>query len=391
MFTQNKKFVVLCFLFAIFLLPATLQAGPIANTFTWIRETPNIRKHSRVICSEVRGLYRQRASIQRLADGSQTLVEAYEGIRDRSASRNIPQLLTIARGIAQVLAAYGELAPAAEQMYRNSQPSLQYFSGLANKTSRVRAGNREIVTPVFTDRRINGLSRSAGLSNVWKGIKKKPLNIFRWGRIRDDYRLGRSEAKYILKATQTAFEGSQYYFAVRENVRRLQEIKREIDDILGGDLGALIKIGATMGNVLDAASTVGELADIATEAPKRLGKRFDELSEAQEEYARIARDYNRKYEPDDAGTWMWRTSSSPAPSRMPSTTSRARDTTPVHTGSAVDTGNDLQQAMSLYQQTYEDYIALSQAPNVSPEHLQQALVRLQQARQNVENIRQQAR
>lgn len=361
-----------------------VSAGVFSDAMNWAKDSANIRQHSRVITGEVKTLYRERKSIQNFAEGTQTLVQAYQAIKDKNSKTSIPQLLQIARGITQVVTEYQNLAPKAERMYRNSQPSLSYFSNLADETSVIQAGKKRIVSKTFSNKRLNKLAGSAGWSRVFGTIKENPLNLFKWGKLRDEHKMGKVEAQYSLKCAQIAFEGASYFFAAREHMNQLLTIQTEIEGILGGNMASILNMGGTVNKIQSVGSTVDELANLAESAPLHMARRFAELIAIQQNYVATSQEYNRKYNPAVATRPQSRVQTPPIRSTIP-----ARQPAPQSGQSRSGSATSLQQAMATYQKAYENYVSISQSSNATQAQVEHAVAQLQRARSQVEQLRQQ--
>ncbi len=371
--------LILCLLFT----AQVAQAGVLADIKLWFNEKANIVQHSRAISSEVKTLYRERKSIQNFAEGANSLVNAYKAISNKRAKASFPQLLEIARAITNVVKGYQNLAPKAEAMYKRAQPSMKYFSELADSTTTIQTAKNRIKVKGFSDGRLNSLAGANGWGRVFSTIKENPLNIFKWGRLKDEYQMGKIEAQYPLKCAQIAFEATAYYAAAKQSVNELLGIKSEIDGILGGNLEAILNIGGTVNKINSIGGSVEALGDLAEKGAATMGKRFDELLDVQEEYVAALRRYNDKYNErnQSANTGSY-TASSPQSSQT---------TSVVNSGNSSGANVNLQKAMQIYQQAYETYIRVSQSGQASQAELNRAIANLQQAKKQVEQAKAQAR
>lgn len=372
--------LMLCLLFT----AQVAKAGVLADIKLWFNEKANIVQHSRAISSEVKTLYRERKSIQNFAEGANSLVNAYKAISNKRAKASFPQLLEIARAITNVVKGYQNLAPKAEAMYKRAQPSMKYFAELADSTTTIQTAKNRIKVKGFSDSRLNSLAGANGWGRVFSTIKENPLNIFKWGRLKDEYQMGKIEAQYPLKCAQIAFEATAYYAAAKQSVNELLGIKSEIDGILGGNLEAILNIGGTVNKINSIGGSVEALGDLAEKGAATMGKRFDELLDVQEEYVAALRRYNDKYnERNQSVNTGSYTASSPQSSQT---------TSVVNSGSnSSGTNVSLQRAMQIYQQAYETYIRVSQGGQASQAELNRAITNLQQAKRQVEQAKAQAR
>ena len=100
-------------------------------------------------------------------------------------------MLDIAKSISLVVSEFKNLAPKAEAMYRNAQPSMKYFSQLADQTETIQTNKNKILVKSFSDGRLENLPLN-GWSRVL--IRLNPtLSIFQMGSLQDEYKLGRSK------------------------------------------------------------------------------------------------------------------------------------------------------------------------------------------------------
>jgi len=236
-------------LFAIIFTVSDVQAGVFSDIKLWVSEQANIRQHSKNITSEVKTLYRERKSIQRFAEGASNLIKVYQSIRNKNLKSNFPQLLDIARSISQVVTEFSNLAPKAEAMYKKAQPSMKYFAELADQTQTIQTVKKKIVVKTFSENRLMSLAGANGWNRVFDAVKENPINIFKWGRLSDEYKLGKIEGQYPLKCAQIAFEASGFYFAAKESMQDLLGIQSEIKGILGGDLNSILNLGNTVNKI----------------------------------------------------------------------------------------------------------------------------------------------
>jgi len=370
----------------IFLSSLPAEAGLFSDARMWISEQANIRQHSRVIAGEVKTLYRERKSIQRFAEGASGLVRAYQSIRNKNLKSDFPKLLEIARSISLVLNEYKNLAPKAEQMYRQAQPSMKYFSEMADKTETIQTARKRIVVKTFSEGRLESLAGANGWSRVWGTVKENPVNAFRWGRLSDEYKLGKIEGLYPLKCAQIAFEATGYFVAARESVQDLLGIQKEIEGIMGGNLSAILNAGSTINKIQNAGGSVEALGDLASRSTQRLNTRLDELVKIQDQYVAANRSYNEKYTRNQSAD-------RPVSATNPAYTPNASANNPVTTSAPAATSNNIsmQRAMANYQKAYEAYLAATGNSNTSPQLVRKAADDLQKAKQQVEQAKAQNR
>lgn len=376
-------FLIAFFVLSFSALPA--DAGVISDARMWVSEQANIRQHSRVIAAEVKTLYRERKSVQRFAEGASGLVRAYQSIKNKNLRADFPKLLDIAKSISLVLSEYKNLAPKAEKMYRQAQPSMQYFSQLADKTETIQTAKKRIVVKTFSEGRLESLAGANGWNRVWDTVKENPINIFRWGRLSDEYKLGKIEGQYPLKCAQIAFEATGYFVAARESVQDLLGIQKEIEGIIGGNLNAILNAGSTINKIQNAGSSVEGLGDLAQRSARHMNTRLDELVKIQDQYVAANKSYNEKYAKNQSAERPISTNSTYTPN--------ASANTPITTAAPATTGSNvnLQKAMAEYQKAYEAYLAITGNSNASQQQVKKAAEDLQKAKQQVERAKTQNR
>lgn len=383
---RNNVLKVILLVFYLLFIVQLVHAGILADINMWANEKANIFRHSRIIKREVKNLYHERESIQRFAQSVNYLINAYKGISNKRAKSSIPLLLEIAHAITVVVQEYQNLAPKAEAMYKRVQPSLKYLATLDESKITIETGFGyiDIKGLTISDKRLNKLARANGWNRVFSSIKENPLNLFRWGRLIDEYKLGKIEAQYPLKCAQIAFEATAYYKAIKHSIAELIGIKNEIDGILGGNLGAILNIGGTINNISKAGNSILPLGVLLEKGTATISKRFNELLDIQEKYVHTLQQYKHKYNKHDQ--WIYTNTYSASAPKHSHTTSM------VTSGLNSSGGNiSLQKAMQLYQQAYENYIRISQSGNVSQAELNQAIANLQYAKKLVEQSKAQAK
>ncbi|MGM0600190.1 MAG: hypothetical protein ACQETH_10290 [Candidatus Rifleibacteriota bacterium] len=366
------------------------QAGAFSDIQLWFKERVEIRQHSKSITNEVKQLYSERNSIKNFAEGASTLVQSYRGITRKNAKANIPELIKIARAISQVVKGYQRLAPKAERMYKRARPSMKYFSELADETTTIQAARKRIRVKSFSNSRLNKLAGAHGWGKVFSSIKENPLNIFRWGRLRDEYKMGKVEAKLPLKCAQIAFDATAYFAAARESVNELLGIQQEIEGIMGGNLEAILNVGNTVESIKNSGNSIEAIGDLAENGTQLLNKRFIELVKVQQEYVKTTNSYNRKYKKEEQKDNSDRvaTTGSSNNNYEPQASERPVNTTGGING--IESVN-LQKAMEVYQEAYTNYIKISQNQNADNAEVQQAINDLRRAKQLVNQVKSQAR
>lgn len=392
-------------LFALLLLamlfsPQSAQAGVFSDVKLWTSEQANIRQHSKVITSEVKALYRERKSIQRFAEGASGLVKAYQSIKNKNLKSNFPKLLELAKSISMVVSEFSNLAPKAEAMYKKAQPSMHYFSELADQTQTIQTAKKKIIVKTFSDKRLMSLAGASGWDRVFSSVKENPLNVFRWGKLSDEYKLGKIEGQYPLKCAQIAFEASGYYFAARESMQDLLGIQNEIQGIMDGDLSSILNLGSTVNKIQNSGNTIESLGGLAEQGTQKLSMRMTELVQIQEEYVAANKAYNQKYNKSNTSASTAVTSAASSRTSSPATSSRpSNSTTGAYSPNSRASGSSagvaaknvptvsLQQAMTNYQKAYEAYIKIAQTGNASQAEVNKAIERLSIARKQVEQAK----
>ena len=385
MIIRNNLKAMLVILVLAFIMPAIqADAGFFGDIKLWYNQKSEINKHSRVISSEVKTLYRERKSIQRFSEGASGLIRAYRAISNKSSRASLPQLLDIAKSISLVVSEFKNLAPKAEAMYNNARPSMKYFSQLADQTETIQTNKNKILVKSFSDGRLNKLAGANGWSRVFDSIKSEPLNLFRWGRLQDEYKLGKVEAQYPLKCAQIAFEASAYYFAARDSVQELLGIQKEIEGILGGDLGAILNVAGTVNKIQNSGQSIEALGELAETGALRIGKRFDELLKVQDDYVAINKSYNEKYNKTPAAGGSGSTTVSAGGTTARQNTTSAAPSTGNTSGSAAVS---LERAMANYQKAYQAYVEISQRGDASQDEVNRAINVLNTAKRQVEQAK----
>lgn len=381
----NLKALLFTTLFIIMLATQSASAGIFADVKMWVSEQANIREHTRTIATEVKALYRERKSIQRFAEGSSGLIRAYQAIRTKGSRINLPAMLDIAKSISLVLSEYKNIAPKAEAMYKKAQPSMSYFSKMADKTETIQTAKKKFLVKTFSEGRLESLAGANGWNRVFDTVKENPLNLFKWGRLSDEYKLGKVEGQYPLKCAQIAFEASGFFFAAKESVQDLLGIQKEIDGIMGGNLSSILNLGSTIDKVQNIGGSVDSLGALAEKGTQHLNTRLDELVKIQDQYVAANKAYNEKY--NKSGTTPSTVASAPSASYTPAT----NNTTSATTGSVNVPAVSLQKAMENYQKAYEAYAKISQSGNASQAQVNRAVENLRIAKQQVEQAKARSR
>ena len=261
---------------------------------------------------------------------------------------------------------------------------MKYFSQLADQTETIQTNKNKILVKSFSDGRLNKLAGANGWSRVFDSIKSEPLNLFRWGRLQDEYKLGKVEAQYPLKCAQIAFEASAYYFAARDSVQELLGIQKEIEGILGGDLGAILNVAGTVNKIQNSGQSIEALGELAETGALRIGKRFDELLKVQDDYVAINKSYNEKYNKTPAAGGSGSTTVSAGGTTARQNTTSAAPSTGNTSGSAAVS---LERAMANYQKAYQAYVEISQRGDASQDEVNRAINVLNTAKRQVEQAK----
>lgn len=379
------KFGLKAIVFLLVLAALTITQQTDASLFSdiklWYSEKAEINKHSRIIGNEVKTLYRERKAIQNFSEGTAGLVKAYQAIKNKQQKTSLPQLLDIARSITQAVSAFNSLAPKIEAMYTNAQPSMSYFSELTDKTETIQTSKQKILVKTFSDNRLNKLAGSNGWNRVFSSIKSDPLNIFRWGKLSDEYKLGKIEAQYPLKCAQIAFEATAYYTAAKNSIQELLSIQKEIKGIVGGDLSAILNMAGTIEKIQNSGNSIESLGELAEKGANSLTGRFSELLKIQETYVAANKAYNEKYNKSDGQTSTATTSA---------TTSQNQKTISSTTPTSNTSGSSnitLKKAMENYQKAYEAYVEIYQKSGFTQAELNKAMSDLQNAKKQLEQAK----
>ncbi len=378
-YEKNRRFFPVLTSFLVILLSGGVaSAGFFGDVGTYMKERSQIKAHTKNIALGVRELYKDRKSVSSFAQSAAALVGSYKQIRDKKA--NISKLLDIAKNISTLVKEYQNLAPKAEKLYNQCQPDLEYFYNLKDEKDQTIAFSADPGKkyPFYTvsENRIGKLSGAWGWGRVWDSVKENPLNVFRWGKLKDEYQYGKAEAKYALKCAQVAYEATSYFNIAKKSIQELLGIKSEIDGILGGDLEALLQINSTAERIKGSGTSIEVLGEVATKAANGIGKRFDELNDAQNKFVEVHKAYQQKY----GGNATAKTADS---SSAPSVSIPQSQGATVSGGSSSGSKPDLNVAMEAYQKAYQVYTKLV-SQGASQDQIKKALDNLQKSRERVE-------
>ncbi|HOI92347.1 MAG TPA: hypothetical protein PLK28_17735, partial [Candidatus Rifleibacterium sp.] len=169
------------------------------------------------------------------------------------------------------------------------------------------------------------------------------------------------------------------------SVQELLGIQKEIEGILGGDLGAILNVAGTVNKIQNSGQSIEALGELAETGALRIGKRFDELLKVQEDYVAINKSYNDKYNktPSASGSSGSTTVSASGTTARQSTTSAAPSTGNTSGSAAVS----LERAMANYQKAYQAYVEISQRGDASQNEVNKAINELNAAKRQVEQAK----
>lgn len=355
-------------------------AGIIDNAKFVMNNGAEMVSHSRNVTSGVRELYRERQSVRNFIDSAATLIHAYKGL-SAQRSTDIPQILKIAYAIDTLVREYNYIAPKAKSVFTKIKPDLNFFESM-QEVKNVNLGDNtsKLQIKTISDSTLGNLSGLAGWSRVWDTIKDKPSNIFRWGRLSDEYKLGKAEGGLALKACQIAMEGMSYYDEAGKSLSQLLDIRKQINGIVSGDLASILNVGSTVNSIQNAGTSVDRLSKLIDSATPRFNQRFNELNAAQNAYLKAHQAYQAKY-----GVTVGKT----ATPTTTAPTTVTRTTSAQATGSAASTGTagDVKSAMTAYQKAYQEYTACVQNSQSTQEQIQTAIANLRTARDQYERAK----
>ncbi|HOY68455.1 MAG TPA: hypothetical protein PLP29_16365 [Candidatus Ozemobacteraceae bacterium] len=335
--------------------------------------------HSRNITSGVRELYRERQSVRSFIESAATLIKAYRSL-SANKSANIPQIIEIAGAIDTLVREYNNVGPKASAVFGRIKPDLKFFESMQEvKNVQVGRQGESLQIRTIPDGSVGKLAGLSGWSRVFDAIKEKPSNLFRWGRLRDEYSLGKAEGQLALKACQIAMEGMSYYDEANRSLTELLDIRKQINGIMGGNLTAILNAGTTINKIQSAGGSVERLSGLIESATPRFNQRFAELATAQDAYLKIHQVYRQKYNPQPVTTTGSTAATTSATSAAPRTGAAA--------GPAATTGTDLRTAMAAYQKAYQEYTACAQDSNVTQQQVDTALRNLRAARDEYERAK----
>lgn len=356
-------------------------AGIIDNAKFVMNNGAEMVSHSRNVTTGVRELYRERQSVRNFIDSAATLIQAYKGL-SAQRSTDIPQILKIASAIDTLVREYSYIAPKAKSVFTKIKPDLKYFESMQEvKSVNLGDNTSKLQIKTISDSTLGNLSSLAGWSRIWDSIKSKPTNIFRWGRLSDEYKLGKAEGGLALKACQIALEGMSYYDEADKSLSQLLDIRKQINGIVSGDLSAILNISSTIDSIQGAGGSVDRLSKLINSATPRFNQRFNELNAAQDAYLKAHQAYQAKY-----GVTVGKTASTAT--ATPTTTARTSTVqTAATSASSGSAAVDIQSAMAAYQKAYQEYTACVQNSQSTQEQIQAAIEKLRTSRDRYEHAK----
>ncbi len=336
-----------------------------------------VAQHTKNVANCVKDLWRERKAISALNDSAMALVRAYHTAKQKG-KLGINELLSVAQNAVSLINSYQRVAPVVEPVYNRMQPDLQYFSQMSSDFGDPNAVTNTFPPQTISDGRIKALSGSVGWARVWSTVADNPINIFKWGKLADEYKMGKAEGAYSLKCAQIAFEAAGFIKLTKGCLNDLMSVKNDIDGILAGNLNSILNL-PTMGNrLMGATGNVDKMSEAINKAPTHFNNRFNELGSLQNDYVNVYKNYQQKYGTAQvAAQASSGTSSTVARPAMPATAPQANQ------------GNwlNLQQATAEYAKAYREYLAAMDNPNTPPEILQVMVNKLNQAQRQVEAAR----
>ncbi len=361
-------------------LTASAQAAGIIDNAKFVMNNgAAMVSHSRNVTSGVRELYRERQSVRSFIESASTLIQAYRGFA-ANKSANIPQLVQIASAIDTLVREYNNVGPKASAVFNKIKPDLKFFESMQEvKAVSLGENKAQLQLKTIPDGTIGGLSGLSGWARVLDSVKSKPSNLFRWGKLSDEYKLGKAEGQFALKACQIALEGMSYYDEASRSLTQLLDIRNQISGIVSGDLSALLNAGSTINKIQSAGGTAEHLSALLESATPRFSKRFEELGAAQDAYLKAHQAYQLKY---GSGTGNTATTATSNPAETATT---AKSTTPRPP--TANAGIDVNAAMTAYQKAYQEYTSCVQNQGASQQEIDAAVLKLRKAREQFDRAK----
>lgn len=384
---MNKRFIgstlkaSLLIIAVIFAFSAVAQAGMIDNAKFVMNNGAELVTHSRNITSGVRDLYRERQSVRNFIESASTLMQAYRGLSAKK-STDIAQILKIGSAIDTLVREYNYVAPKAKAVFTKIKPDMKFFESMQEvKNVSIGQNSPKLQLKTISDGTLDNLSGLAGWSRIWDSVKTKPSNIFRWGRLSDEYSLGKSEGQLALKACQIAMEGISYFDEADKSLRALLDIRKQINGIMSGDLSSILNVSSTINSIQSAGGSVERLSSLLESATPRFNQRFTELGNAQDAYLKAHQAYQLKY-----GVKVGKTASTATTTPTTSTRSTSAQSTTTTT-SASSSAGDIKTTMTAYQKAYQEYTACVQNQQSTQQEIESAIAKLRTARDRYERAK----
>lgn len=389
--------VVLCWFGSI----QTASAGILGDAKKWYDDRQAFNAHATNVANAVREVYRERTTLTSFTNSALGLIQNYKAAK-AAGSINLSQLINMAPQLLSLADGYQKLQPKVQSVYNRITPDIAYFNQFRGTE------NQGTEVPTLSEAKIGGMARTAGVARIWSAIKDKPTNIFRWGRLADEYRYGRDTTAYGLKGVQIAMEFYNAYATSQSAFQELLGIKNEIQQMTQGNLGALLNVGGTLQKINSADGSIKKIENLLNTAPKHFDQRFTELGQYQTNYLNTFKAYSQKYG-DPEGR---RLASSPvpgassplpgqsgntgatAPSGTVSTSSGNSDSSAWRTPPIVGDGTitiSLPDAMKKYQDLYKDYMKLITDPSATDKQRRDSAKQLQDAYKTLQQLKSQVR
>jgi hypothetical protein len=367
----GKKNIVWVLVWGIlFLTGVQLEAWSFSEFFSNQKE---MFDRSRRVSNGVRELYRERGAIVRFNDAALNLIQTYKKLQTGGGT-NFTQLAAVGRDIMQVVKDYQTLAPRFDTVYTRISPDIDYFSKMLVKPTVAEKPPR-INIPAFSESEINSYSRLGGVDRMWRAVKSDWTNIFRWGRLAGEYKMGKAEDAYIFKTIQIGLEMSNMYDVSRSCVGELMSIKGDLEKMLGGDLNSILGVSGTLSKISGAGPYIQRLGDVAQVGPKHLDKRFSELKEYQDRYVKQNLEYQKKFGNANPVQAVEETGTSLSLSPVAETGQTTVFSTPgIVPSSGIPASSD--QLRSEYERLYREYVKQTGNPKTAPAVLKDLGARL---------------
>ncbi|MFZ2955961.1 MAG: hypothetical protein WA705_03585 [Candidatus Ozemobacteraceae bacterium] len=382
----------------------TVHAGIFSDVSAWYKDRDEFSAHSRNVSSAVRVVYNERESLTSFNNAALNLVNAYSTVKN-GAVPDVSKLLTIGQSITTLVNDYQKLSPKFSTLYNQVKPDITYFQAKLGENA---SATPTIKQAALTDSKIAAMSRVGGLARVWSSIKESPSNIFKWGKLSEEYSYAKARDAYALKTVQMAIEMQNFYSVASFHVEQLLGIKNEIAKLTGGDLSAILGIGSTIQKVTGAKTDVDALGEVAKKAPGMFQTRFNELQTYQKDYVDSYKSYSTKYGDPDADIRKavqkaTTAASAPTPSASATAPQAPRGNgggsvtvAPIEPGASIQNksnkpalatppqvanprGFDFSKSMEEYKRLYQEYVTMVSDPGITDQSKIEANKKLQDA------------